>query len=163
MKALTALLISVSVGIVHAKTDLVSGYALYSDEYLLSVAKKCLLEHQGENSNTIDKETGLPVPEIDSLSIGIPFVVNAVGVEFSSSKNAIHRVWSMSCSFYRYTSEIRSISSSNPSSPERDNVNYPNYAVPEEYKNEENSEVLMFGLQLNYAEFIGRIMHESVQ
>ncbi|POP52916.1 hypothetical protein [Zhongshania marina] len=163
LKALMAPLILVSVGLVHAKTDLVSGYTLYSDEYLFSVAKKCLLEHQRANSNTIDKETGLPVPEIDTLGIGIPFVVNTVGVEFSSSKNAIHSVWSMSCSFDRYTSEIRSISSLNPSSSESDNVNYPHYDVPEEYKNEEKGEVLMFGVRLNYAEFVGRIKHESVQ
>ncbi len=82
-------LLLVCSGCAHSEDALVVEYGLENDTYLYTMVKKGLLEHRRVSSNTVDPGTGLPFSEIDTLSLGLPFVVDTVGVEFSSSKNAI--------------------------------------------------------------------------
>lgn len=135
---------------------LVSSYYMENQNYIISLVSECLMEAKKVNLNAIDSVTGLPVKEINEVGLSMPFMVDTVSVNFQSSENAIHRVWSLSCNFDRSTSKLKALSSFNHNDQSKNIFEASKTILPKEYNIQDEAEYeekvldLYFGIKLDY-------------
>ena len=141
---------------------LVKRHIMENEIYLFGLAESCLNHAVKENASAIDESTGLPVQEIDRLYVSMPFMMKTVTVNFDSSQNAVHRVWSFSCTYHRFTDKLKRFSSLNSNSPHGDVWKGYQTEYPKKYKNMSSEQIeeawvnLVFGFEINYNEFLSR-------
>lgn len=146
--------------------DLIVRHHIESEDYILGLIDSCLKIANEKGANTV-ADNGLPVKEIDQLAVTMPFVLNRVSVSFSSSQNITHYVYSLRCSFDRFTGELRSFVSLNPHTRESDIIENTMPEIPKRYARESEDEMgkelfkLGFGFELSYENYLTKYRSRS--
>ena len=137
--------------------SLVDSYKMENDRYIFQLSYRCLDEHIKQKSNAIDPQTLLPVSVVSDAYVAMPFTLDVVIVGIQYIGNTLHHGAGMECYYDKFSGELLAFSSYNAEKRDSDKIAKTKNLMKSGYQYPMDDIDMMFGVKLNYDEFIKRV------